>query len=503
MAMQKTEALQGTHERRTQVCVIGSGPGGAVVAKELAMRGVDVIVLEAGPRLKASESTRDIGEFMQRFLSESGANAAVGNAFVTMLQAECVGGTSEINSAIFKRLPERILKEWIEDRQLKDLTVDEMDEHYEVLEEEMGMEPSQMPTQGEKNLLLKRGFERLGWDSHPLQRVVKGCKGASDCFTGCPTGVKQTMASTYILRAVTNGADLYPLCRATHLRIEKGRACGVEADILHPETRKPQGRLIVHADAVVCSGGVFWSPLLLQRAKIRNARIGKNLRAHLGVMAMGFFDQAVYPWYGAIQGWGSNLMEKRGLVMETLWAPPAVFAGRLPGVGHELQERIKNFKHCTTIATKARGCSTGLVREGTGGKPMPFFWIRQEDVDETAFGLKSCIDALFASGAREVYAGCHGVPKVMRDPSQSELLLTKRFRPTSFQFVATHLFGTCAMGGDPRQSVVDSWCESHDIRDLYVCDASILPTGTVSNPQETIMAFSRRAALEMAERYAA
>lgn len=92
------------------------------------------------------------------------------------------------------------MKEWIEDRQLKDLTVEEMDEHYEILEDEMGMEPSQMPTQGEKNLLLKRGFERLGWDSHPLQRVVKGCKGASDCFTGCPTGVKQTMASTYILR---------------------------------------------------------------------------------------------------------------------------------------------------------------------------------------------------------------------------------------------------------------------------------------------------------------
>lgn len=81
MAMQKTEALQGTHERRTQVCVIRSGPGGAVVAKELAMRGVDVIVLEAGPRLKASESTRDIGEFMQRFLSESGSQRSGGQCF--------------------------------------------------------------------------------------------------------------------------------------------------------------------------------------------------------------------------------------------------------------------------------------------------------------------------------------------------------------------------------------------------------------------------------------
>jgi choline dehydrogenase-like flavoprotein len=223
---------------------------------------------------------------------------------------------------------------------------------------------------------------------------------------------------------------------------------------------------------------------------------------HIGVMTMGLFEDPVYPWYGAIQGWGSNLMERRGMVMETLWSPPALFVGRLPGVGHELKERIKNFKHCTAIATKPRGTSTGYVREDSKGRPQSFFWVQQDDVDETAFGVKSCIDALFAAGAKEVYPGAHGVPKVMRDPSQSELMLTRRFKPTSFQYVGTHLFGTCAMGGDPRQSVVDSWCESHDIRDLYVCDASILPTGTVSNPQETIMAFSRRAAMEMAERYA-
>jgi choline dehydrogenase-like flavoprotein len=49
------------------------------------------------------------------------------------------------------------------------------------------------------------------------------------------------------------------------------------------------------------------------------------------------------------------------------------------------------------------------------------------------------------------------------------------------------------MGDDPDSSVVDEFCRSHDIPNLYVCDTSVFVTGSGVNPTLTAMAIARRA----------
>jgi len=65
---------------------------------------------------------------------------------------------------------------------------------------------------------------------------------------------------------------------------------------------------------------------------------------------------------------------------------------------------------------------------------------------------------------------------------------------------ATHLFGTCRMGADPKTSVVNSHGETHDVKNLFVCDSSVFPTGTGVNPQEPIMVVSHHFAQGIIER---
>jgi choline dehydrogenase-like flavoprotein len=57
-----------------------------------------------------------------------------------------------------------------------------------------------------------------------------------------------------------------------------------------------------------------------------------------------------------------------------------------------------------------------------------------------------------------------------------------------------HLLGTCRMGSDRRDSVVDADCRSHDVRNLFICDGSVFPTGTAVNPSLTIEAIAARTA---------
>ena len=57
-----------------------------------------------------------------------------------------------------------------------------------------------------------------------------------------------------------------------------------------------------------------------------------------------------------------------------------------------------------------------------------------------------------------------------------------------------HNHGTCRMGDDPAASVVDRWCRSHEVPNLWVVDSSIMPSNGGYNPTLTILANTYRVA---------
>ena len=62
-----------------------------------------------------------------------------------------------------------------------------------------------------------------------------------------------------------------------------------------------------------------------------------------------------------------------------------------------------------------------------------------------------------------------------------------------------HELGTCRMGSDPKKSVLNKWNQSHDIKNLFVVDGSSFVTGGYQNPTMTILSLSMRASEYMAE----
>jgi choline dehydrogenase-like flavoprotein len=58
----------------------------------------------------------------------------------------------------------------------------------------------------------------------------------------------------------------------------------------------------------------------------------------------------------------------------------------------------------------------------------------------------------------------------------------------------THQCGTLVFGTDPRTSVLDTFCRSHDVSNLYVVDASFFPSSAAVNPGLTIVAQALRVA---------
>ena len=74
-----------------------------------------------------------------------------------------------------------------------------------------------------------------------------------------------------------------------------------------------------------------------------------------------------------------------------------------------------------------------------------------------------------------------------------------RATDTRLHSSATHVGGTCRMGDDPANSVVDAYGRVHGSSNCYITDASVLPTqGAGDSPSLTIQALALRSAAKIA-----
>jgi len=77
-------------------------------------------------------------------------------------------------------------------------------------------------------------------------------------------------------------------------------------------------------------------------------------------------------------------------------------------------------------------------------------------------------------------------------------VLSKNYDPNPPGY-SIHELGTCRMGNDPKTSVLNKWCQSHDIKNLFVVDGSSFVSSGWQNPTMTIVALAMRASEHLVE----
>lgn len=485
-------------EEVCDVVVVGSGPGGAVVARELAVAGHDVVLLEEGPPFTPEDFELDGALSMARTMREGGLRTTRGSVMATM-QANALGGGSLVNSAICVRAPEFTLDGWCDEFQLERTTRADLDPHYQAIEDFLGIAPTPDEVQGPRNLLFRDACDALGYSSEPIARNVRGCRGSGECFTGCRARAKQSTDISYVPAAIADGARVYTSVQVQRLVCRGSRVWGVEGQVVRPFSGETSHRFRVQAKIVVLAAGCMASPVLLQRSDDfanGSGQVGENLQFHPGVAAMGVFPDPTNPAFGATQGYQSLEFVRDGFKLETLWAPPGVFAVRLPGLGFELKKNlamIPNAAIWDAIATCNR--STGRVRARRRGLDPSLTWrLDPKDLTILVEGLWRIAELFFAAGAERVLPGVHGLPEELRSLDEARYIRTREFRESDFTLAGNHVFSTTRMHGDGRYGVVDEDGRCHETDNLYLADTGVLPRSPSVNPMLTLMALAHRTA---------
>ncbi len=444
---------------RVDVCVIGSGAGGAPVARALAEAGAKVAVLEEGGEHPPETLTGRPRDMMARLYRDAAQTATLGTPPIVLPVGRTVGGSTLVNSGTCFRAPDRILDHWRED-----LGLDLEQRHYARVEKEIGVTRVTADIAGRNALVAKRGAEALGWSGHFLDRNATGCVGSGVCAFGCPTGAKQHTGVTYMKWAKEAGAQVHSGVRAR--RVERGQ---VLAD-----------GLTVTADTIVVAAGTLHTPGLLRNSGIRHGALGRNLSIHPATAAWALMDEEVDMAKGVPQSYCVDEFADDGLLFETVAGPPEYLAMAVPYTGERHRRLMLDYRRIAQFGLMVSDTSRGRVHGVR--RPLIRYDLNRRDADAIVKGIERLAELLFAAGAQKVFLPIAGMPELTAPQPL-------RARRRDLKLMAFHPLGTARAG---RGGVLDANLQVNGFEGVYVCDGSAVPTALGVNPQMTIMALSTR-----------
>jgi len=507
-----TADLQPVYE--ADVVVIGTGAGGGTTAEILTQAGLRVIMVEEGTLPSLRDFKMDELSAYPLLYQEAMSRTTLDGA-IAIMQGRIVGGSTTVNWTSSFRTPTETLQHWTEVHKLKGFTPEAMQPWFEDREKRLNISPWLVPPNA-NNALLARGCEKLGWHAAVIPRNVVGCWNLGYCGMGCPANAKQSMLVTTVPGALDRGAQLFYNLRAQRFHFKQDRIDALECWAVDPASTDPNGRKVtLKAPHFVLAGSAIGSPGLLLRSQAPDpyARLGKRTFLHPVNISLATMDEAVDPYHGAPQSIYSDEFvwkygtsgSKMGFKLEVPPLHPGLAASVLSLHGKELTETMANLPRLhATLALMRDGFHDesigGQVVLRENGTPA----LEYEVTDYLWEGLRDAYlrmaEAQFAAGAKKVrllhldageYQSWSQAQAAIRD------LKMAKYRTRLF---TAHQMGGCAMGEDPRTSVVNSLGEHHQIANLNIIDASTFPTSIGANPQLSIYAMAAMQASRLAER---
>lgn len=419
--------------KRYQVVIVGSGAGGATLAKELSAKGKEVLVVEKGQHEKKVGTFRDsLRYFDCNSLTQIPMKSKEG---VILWRCFMGGGTTVASCANGVRSLET---------ELADHGI-ALEQEFAEAEREMGIGPIDEKLLSEGSETIRWAAREIGYQMDLMPKFVDSskCDKCGCCVFGCSHDAKWT-AIDYLEDAARSGAEIQNMTTVDRVLINNGKAVGVSV-------KGPGGRAEIAADLVVLAAGGLGTPVILQRSGINDA--GSGLFADLFVNTYGKTDGLNQVHEPAMALVNQQFHQEKGFILS-----PFVNNHRLvrfvelgaAGLAGSSQTMLG-------IMTKTTDDPVGRVHpDGSISKP-----VTQADWARLREGSSMAKEILVKAGA------------------DSKSLVVSAVQ-------GGHPGGTAAIG-----KVVDRDLQTR-VDGLFVCDASVLPAAPGLPPILTIVALAKR-----------
>lgn len=473
---------------KVECLIIGSGAGGATTAVELAGAGFEVVVLEEGARHGLEAYGHGVPHAMQSLYRNRGMTPILGSVPIGFVEGRCLGGSTEINSGFWHRMPPEFVLRWVNQFGIKDFSVDSLAPHFEWAERHLHVSeaPAVLPA---NSAVFKRGVEAMGWSARAIPRAADHCVNTNMCAAGCPQGAKQGMSRNLIPVAEKAGAKFVTNCKVKLLLKSKKRITGLLAEIKRDDNSTDLVR--IDADYVFICAGATQTPALLRRSGIKS-HVGDTFQIHPMLKVNALFNEeidahkSVMPMLQVKEFWpdislGGSFFSAGQLAMN------------LSDNWPENKHLMEQYRNMATYNVAVRSTGRGSVRPARFGSEYSIlrYELSEVDVRNLSQGLARLSSLLLAAGARSVHPCIQSLPSISSE-LDAVRWLDESLPKSSMSLTTVHAFSTCPMGERVDRCAADSYGQIFNYENLFINDASMLPESPGINPQGTIMALARR-----------
>jgi len=491
--------------KKTKVCIIGSGCGGATLGALLAKRNIDVIVIEQGGYYPTA--TFDNHELtMAGKLSGDRNLATTSDNGINLLYGNNVGGASVHYWADSYRTPKDRLEYWESEFGIQYHDTKKLTPFWNELDKRLNVHPAEDSYLNPMNRLVEKGAKILGWKGHRVPQARKNCQKSGHCMQGCAFGAKQSQLVTHIEDILEHNGFVFSDLRAIRLvwNEKQTKVISLICKVIdRPSSRETDTTVEIQAEAFVVACGGFGSSTFLLRNGLKKKlpALGEYVSINPSPMVHGLYPIEIVIWRNIPAGFGIDefrLAEydskgnylKGGYLIMPNQLQPGTLAAMIPLTGENHYRWMKQISRIGGTIGWIDDVPEELGRiylsENTRKVYYPI-------LKQTSLILKDLIrkqvELQLAVGAQEVLIANHK-GTIIRSRKDLAILDSMEIQSGDLMMGAPHPAGGCRMGEDPAKSVVDSRHRLHGALNLYVADSSVFPTGVSVDPSYTIMAFS-------------
>jgi choline dehydrogenase-like flavoprotein len=496
------------------VCVIGSGAGGAVVAFRAAAAGKRVLLLDEGPAVLPHEirledddaliqSYRNAG--LQIALPETGAVLGRGDISpMLILQARVFGGGPAINNAIHLRMEQEQWDSWQKERDFP-VSWSDLTAAYDLVDGDIGVIAADATGGiGERSEAFRRGAVQSGWDPKPLPVSIHECLGCGGCNVRCRFGRKTGglhgprpagAPVSYLERARAAGVYCRPSLRIARLH---GNFSGTRVVMASGEDlANGNSRVEIRAKHFVLAAGPIASSKILIRSGIGIATghpTGRGISANvvLPVLARLTLPQTALPDPGLQMCY---YVRRDGFLLESWFHFPGSLSlamAHRPDAHARVLRDYSRLAACGVVVPTGPHGSLGITWD-------PVLSLNEAELERMRRGVLEAATLYFNAGAEEILPATQAPLSIRRAqrPQDEQAFLARVQKGSDLMLSTAHPQGGNAIGKRAGKSVVGPEFRPHEIERLYVADASLFPAGCGVNPQMTAMALAHLAADRM------
>ena len=459
---------------KAETAVIGSGPGGSMVAACITAAGHNTVVIEEGTYLPQDQKIPFGTEEMRRQYRDHGMTVTLGDN-ISYVEGSCVGGGSEVNSGLYHRPPAATMDDWATRANLPALGNGALDDYSTAIERNLNVNADAPLDSASSNLAA--AANALDLPARQVPRWLSVTAGRPE---------RQSMTRTY----------LYDHVKAAGKVMSGRKVIGLHKQgnnwLLDCQASGKPNVQVTAPNVFICAGAIQ-TPALLRRARV-SSQAGKQIRMHVMARLVAEFPEALSKDPTSI-GACQVSCSQPSCTFGCAASGPAHLASMLAGNAQALQallEQPAKFAsyHVTT------DCGRGSLDRWFPATVR--YKLQLGDWEILAHGLRLLATGLLEAGALRIWPVVRGC-QALTSKADITAQLQAHALVGKAKLAAVHLMASCPMG--TKNTPLGPFGEVIGAPGLRVADASVFCGPLGVNPQGTVLALAQRNAVAFLNNY--